>query len=94
MAKKTKPATGAEPKAVAHNSTSTLDDWGRLPKPGHRIAGLTRSSINAIILGENAPVASKLFRVTPDAKRGIRLVKMRGERSLEAYIAGLPGGAN
>jgi hypothetical protein len=94
MANKTKPTTGAEPKAAAHNSNSTLDDWGRLPKPGDRIAGLTRSSLNQLILGENAPVASKLYRATPTAKRGIRLVKMRGDRSLEAYIAGLPGGAN
>ena len=94
MAKKTKPATGAEPKAAAHNINATLDDWGRLPKPGHRIAGLTRSTINQLVLGENAPVASKLFRATPAAKRGIRLVKLRGDRSLEAYIAGLPGGAN
>ena len=94
MAKKTKPATGAEPKAAAHNINTTLDDWGRLPKPGHRIAGLTRSTINQLVLGENAPVASKLFRATPTAKRGIRLVKLRGDRSLEAYIAGLPGGAN
>jgi hypothetical protein len=94
MANKTKPTTGAEPKAAAHNSNSNLDDWGRLPKPGDRIAGLTRSTINQLVLGENAPVASKLFRAAPAAKRGIRLVKLRGDRSLEAYIAGLPGGAN
>ena len=92
MANKTKPTTGAGPKAAAHNNN--LDDWGRLPKPGDRIAGLTRSTINQLVLGPDAPVESKLFRVTPDAKRGIRLIKMRGDRSLEAYIAGLPGGAN
>lgn len=91
MAKKTKPNTGAGLEAAAHNN---LDDWGRLPKPGHRIAGLTRSTINQLVLGSDAPVASKLFRVTPDAKRGIRLIKLRGNRSLEAYIVGLPGGAN
>jgi hypothetical protein len=93
MANKTKPTTGAGPKAAAHNS-NRLDDWGRLPKPGDRIAGLTRSTINQLVLGPDAPVESKLFRVTPDAKRGIRLIKMRGDRSLEAYIVGLPGGAN
>jgi hypothetical protein len=93
MANKTKSIKGAGPKAAAHNST-TLDDWGRLPKPGHRIAGLTRSTINQLVLGDDAPVASKFVRLTPTAKRGIRLIKLHGDRSLEAYISNLPGGAN
>lgn len=93
MATTSKPTTGAGPKAAAHNNIN-IDDWGRLPKPGHRIGGLTRSTINQLSLGPDAPVESKLVRITADAKRGIRLIKMRGDRSLEAYIAGLPGGAN
>lgn len=92
MATTSTPKTGAELNASAHNTN--LDDWGRLPKPGHRIGGLTRSTINQLSLGPDAPVDSKLVRITPDAKRGIRLIKLRGDRSLEAYIAGLPGGAN
>jgi hypothetical protein len=67
-----------------------LDCWNRLPKAGQRIAGLTRSSINQLILGENPAVESRLFKSSPKSKRGIRLVKMRGPNSLEQFINNLP----
>jgi hypothetical protein len=67
-----------------------LDCWNRLPKAGQRIAGLTRSSINQLILGENPAVESRLFKSSPKSKRGIRLVKMRGPNSLEEFINNLP----
>jgi len=66
-----------------------LDSWGRLPKAGQRIAGLTRSSINSLVLGDNPAVESRLFKSSPKSKRGIRLVKMRGQNSLEEFINNL-----
>jgi hypothetical protein len=67
-----------------------LDCWGRLPQAGQRVGGLTRSSINQLILGENPAVESRLFKSSPKSKRGIRLVKMRGPNSLEEFINNLP----
>jgi hypothetical protein len=67
-----------------------LDCWGRLPQAGQRIAGLTRATLNSIILRDNPAVESRLFKSSPKSKRGIRLVKMRGPNSLEEFIQNLP----
>lgn len=67
-----------------------LNCFGRLPKAGQRIAGLTRASINQLILGDDPPVESRLFKSSPKSKRGIRLIKLRGQNSLESFIQELP----
>lgn len=67
-----------------------LNCFGRLPKAGQRIAGLTRASINQLILGDDPPVESRLFKSSPKSKRGIRLIKLRGPNSLESFIQDLP----
>jgi hypothetical protein len=71
-------------------AVDSLNDWGRLPKAGQRIAGLTRSSINQLVLGDSPAVESRLFKSSPKSKRGIRLIKMRGPNSLESFIEHLP----
>lgn len=67
-----------------------LNCFGRLPKAGQRIAGLTRASINQLILGDDPPVESRLWKSSPKSKRGIRLIKLRGPNSLENFILNLP----
>ena len=67
-----------------------LNVWGRLPKAGQRLAGLTRSSVASLVLGTNPPVESRLFKSSPKSKRGVRLIKLRGPNSLENFILNLP----
>lgn len=71
-------------------AVDALNVWGRLPKAGQRIAGLTRSSINQLVLGDSPAVESRLFKSSPKSKRGIRLIRMRGPNSLENFIQNLP----
>lgn len=71
-------------------AVDALNCWGRLPKAGQRLAGLTRASINACVLGDNPPVESRLWKSSPKSKRGIRLIKLRGPNSLESFIENLP----
>jgi len=71
-------------------AVDSLNDWGRLPKAGQRIAGLTRSSINQLVLGDSPAVESRLFKSSAKSKRGIRLIKLRGPNSLENFILNLP----
>jgi hypothetical protein len=54
-----------------------LPDFTRLPKTGEvcRFTGLTRSTLNQLILGENPPVKSLVIK-QDGSKRGIRLVHL------------------
>jgi hypothetical protein len=71
-------------------AVEALNVWGRLPKAGQRLAGLSRASLNSCVLGDNPPVESRLFKSSPKSKRGIRLIKLRGPNSLESLIENLP----
>jgi hypothetical protein len=71
-------------------AVDALNCFGRLPKAGQRIAGLTRASINQLILGNDPPVESRLWKSSAKSKRGIRLIKLRGPNSLENFILNLP----
>ena len=58
--------------------------WLRLPKPGQRcaITGLSRATLNELILGPDAPVRSAVIR-----KRGnIRGIRLISRSSLTDYI--------
>ena len=63
---------------------SVLPEFIRLPKVGERCGwtGLSRGSMNNLVLGENAPVKSIVLR-QEKAKRGIRLIHLK---SLLAYL--------
>lgn len=57
-------------------NNSLLDpEFIRLPKPGERcpLTGLTRGSLNDLILGSNPPVKSLVLK-QDGASRGIRLI--------------------
>jgi hypothetical protein len=63
------------------------EDWARLPKPGGRLMGLTRTTILEIIQDPQADVRSAVIR-KPGRVRGIRLVFMP---SLLAHLSRLAG---
>jgi hypothetical protein len=62
-------------------------DWARMPKPGDRLNGLTRSTLLEIIQDPKSGVRSAVIR-KPGRTRGIRLVYMP---SLFAYFERLAG---
>ena len=49
------------------------DDWGRLPKPGERLMGLSRTTLLEIIQDPKTEVKSAVIR-KPGRVRGIRLI--------------------
>jgi len=61
--------------AKTHGSAAALPEFTRLPASGERcpITGLSRSALNALILGPNPPVRSACLR-RKGATRGIRLI--------------------
>jgi hypothetical protein len=68
-------------------TTQQADEWIRLPKPPARLFGLTRSTLNELILpceanGNRPPVKSVVIKKR-HAIRGIRLIK---RESLLAYL--------
>lgn len=75
-----------------------LPAYIRLPKPKERCAwtGLSRTSLNELILGPDAPVESVVVR-REGASRGVRLIKLQSlQDHLDALIsdpasAGEPG---
>jgi len=66
---------------------NTTPAYIRLPKTGRQCAwtGLTRGSLNDLILGPDAPVQSVVIR-QPGASRGVRLIHFQ---SLLEYLDGL-----
>jgi len=63
------------------------DDWNRMPKPGQRLMGLTRTTLLEITQDPQSGVRSAVIR-KPGRVRGIRLVFMP---SLFAYLNRLAG---
>lgn len=63
--------------ASPESEANSLPEFIRLPKAGYRCAwtGLSRGSINDLILGPDAPVQSVLVK-QPGASRGVRLVHL------------------
>lgn len=56
------------------------DDWGRMPQPGNRLCGLSRTTL--LELQDAKKIRSVVLR-KPGAVRGIRLIFMP---SLYAYL--------
>lgn len=71
----------------ASGATAPVPEFIRLPKPGRRCpwTGLTRSSMNQLVLGPEAPVKSVVV-ARKGASRGVRLVVFA---SLISYLNGL-----
>lgn len=67
--------------------------WIRLPKVGKSCpyTGLSRATLNNLILGENPPVQSVSLRMKRHAIRGTRLILLS---SLLEYIAGVATAQN
>lgn len=65
------------------NSTP-IEDWIRLPKPGTRLYGLSRTTWNELI--DNGSVKGITVKMKDEAKRGIRLIY---KPSVDAYFEGL-----
>jgi len=67
-------ADSLKPAAVVE-SASGAPEFLRLPRPGKRcsVSGLSRSALNALILGPNPPIRSICIR-RRGAVRGIRLI--------------------
>ena len=63
------------------------DDWRRLPKPGERLMGLTRTTLNEARNDPRSGVRSAVIR-KPGRTRGIVLIYMP---SLFAYLNRLAG---
>lgn len=74
----------------AHESGASPPKFIRLPRPGMRCywTGLTRSALNALILGKSAPVTS-LVIARNGASRGVRLICFE---SLMNHLDSLVGG--
>jgi len=70
------PETSA-PVSAQDTSPTPRPEFIRLPKPGERCewTGLSRGSLNDLILGEGAPVRSAVIR-QPGASRGIRIIHL------------------
>lgn len=69
------------------NVSSAGDEWLRLPKPGHRLEGLSRTTLNELAIpcavnGYRPPVRSILIK-RRGAARGIRLIN---RQSLYEYL--------
>jgi hypothetical protein len=69
------------------NSIHAGTDWLRLPKPGHRLEGLSRTTLTELavpcaINGFKPPIRSLLIKKR-GAARGIRLIE---KRSLYSYL--------
>jgi hypothetical protein len=62
-------------------------DWNRLPKPGQRVMGMTRTTLLEIVQDPESGVRSAVIR-KPGRIRGIRLIYMP---SLFAYLNRLAG---
>ena len=62
-------------------------DWARMPKPGDRLNGLTRSTLLEIVQDPASGVRSAVIR-KPGRTRGIRLIFLP---SLFAYFERLAG---
>src|SRR5258705_5763611 len=62
-------------------------DWERVPKPGLRLMGLTRTTLLEVIKDPQSEVRSAVIR-KPGRARGIRLIYMP---SLFAYLHRLAG---
>lgn len=68
----------ARPKLIAATAfRADRPEFIRLPKPGKRClwTGLTRSSMNALVLGPEAPVKSVVL-ASRGKQRGVRLVSL------------------
>lgn len=70
---------------------SQLDNFLRLPKTPERVCGLSRSTLNGLILptaanGFKPPVRSVVLKSSKGAVRGIRLIDLQ---SLIAHLAAL-----
>jgi hypothetical protein len=63
------------------------EDWARLPKPGDRLMGLTRSTILEMVQDPTTGVRSAVIRKA-GRQRGIRLIFMP---SLFAHLRRLAG---
>src|SRR5467141_134782 len=63
-------------------------DWARMPKPGDRLNGLTRSTLLEIVQDPASGVRSAVIR-KPGRTRGIRLIFLP---SLFAYFERVAGG--
>lgn len=72
------------PSASGIEDSVHLPEFVRLPKPGERClwTGLSRASLNLLILGESAPVRSLVLRQSEGA-RGLRLIQLS---SLLTYL--------
>ena len=71
----------------AHTPNSGCDDWMRLPRPGNRLEGLSRTTLNELLIpcaanGFRPPVRSILIKKR-GAARGIRLIN---RQSLKGYL--------
>lgn len=66
------------PVAAGAQTHAPLPEWIRLPKSGTKCpyAGLSRSTLNALILGNNPPVKSRSVKKR-HAVRGVRLINLR-----------------
>jgi len=71
------PSPGETAAKITQHSAQDLPNFVRLPKTGKRCpwTGLTRSSLNDLILGPHAPVKSVVV-ARRGASRGIRLVHL------------------
>lgn len=76
----TDPATGNEtrdcgPRALDPANHGIDPEFVRLPRPGERCphTGLSRGSLNDLLLGPNAPVKSVVLK-RDGARRGVRLI--------------------
>lgn len=65
------------PASARETSSTHMPEFIRLPKPGERCSwtGLSRGSLNDLILGEDAPVRSAVIR-QPGASKGIRILHL------------------
>jgi len=81
------PQNTTAPVEAPKDSPATKPIWIRLPKSGHACpwTGLSRSALNALILGPNPPVKSVSLKKR-HAIRGTRLIHLE---SLLAYIEGV-----
>lgn len=61
------------------NTSAFYPPWIRLPKSGEkcRFTGLSRSSLNALVLGDDPPVPSVVL-TQPGSSRGVRLILLVG----------------
>jgi hypothetical protein len=67
------------------------DDWHRMPKPGERLAGLTRTTWFEIIQDPQSGVRSAVIR-KPGRVRGIRLIFMPSAFAYLNRLAGMESG--